>query len=327
MPVEGRLADAVADHRGRLLSLAELPPVPGVDVRERMIPGPAGGPDVRVRIYRPRAEPAALPAVLWIHGGGFCLGNVDSVHVGAAQAALHASAVVVAVSYRLAPEHPYPAGLDDCWAALEWTAGHPGELGADPARVAVAGASSGGALAAGLTLLARERGGPALCFQHLSTPVLDDRLATASMAAFTDTPVWNRRLAEESWQLYLGETAGGAGDGAGAGGAGGRGGGPRGAVHDRDRLPVSAAPARAADLSGLPAAYLSTAGLDPLRDEGLLYGTRLAQAGVPVELHNFPGAYHAFVGGVSPEQLQHIGAEHLRALRAGLHGGGPAAGF
>ncbi|MFB7367656.1 alpha/beta hydrolase, partial [Streptomyces hydrogenans] len=170
MPVDGRLADAVADHRGPLLDVTALPPVPGVEVRELRVPGPPGAPPVRVRVYRPRGEPAALPAVLWIHGGGFCLGSVDSVHVGAAQAALHARAVVVAVSYRLAPEHPYPAPLDDCWAALEWTAGHTGELGADPARLAVAGASSGGALAAGLTLLARDRGGPALHFQHLSTP-------------------------------------------------------------------------------------------------------------------------------------------------------------
>ncbi|MER5873501.1 alpha/beta hydrolase [Streptomyces sp. NPDC002044] len=298
MPVEGRLADAVAGHRGRLLSLAELPPVPGTDVRELLVPGPAGGPDVRVRVYRPRAVSSDLPAVLWIHGGGFCLGNLDSVHLGAAQAALHASAVVVAVSYRLAPEHPYPAGLEDCWAALEWTAGHTAGLGADPARIAVAGASSGGALAAGLTLLARERGGPALCFQHLSTPVLDDRLATASMASYTDTPVWNSRLARESWDLYLGGA-------------------------DRDRLAEAAAPARAADLSGLPPAYVSTAGLDPLRDEGLLYGLRLAQAGVPVEVHNFPGAHHAFMGGVGPQEQRRIGAEHLAALRSGLHG--PAA--
>ncbi|MFE3286939.1 alpha/beta hydrolase fold domain-containing protein, partial [Streptomyces sp. NPDC059233] len=194
---------------------------------------------------------------------------------------------------------PYPAGLDDCWAVLRWTAGHAAEIGADPGRIAVAGASSGGALAAGLTLLARDRGGPALCFQHLSTPVLDDRLATASMAAYTDTPVWNRRLAEESWELYLG----GNGDGGGGG------------------VSEYAAPARAADLSGLPPAYISTAGLDPLRDEGLQYGLRLAQADVPVELHNFPGAYHAFVDGVVPEDRQRIGVEHLTALRAGLHRG------
>ncbi|KOV74716.1 MULTISPECIES: alpha/beta hydrolase [unclassified Streptomyces] len=293
MPVTGSLADAVAEHRGALLPVGELPPVPGVSVRELTVPGPAGAPDVLLRVYRPATAGTALPAVLWIHGGGFCLGNVDSVHGGAAQAALAARAVVVAVSYRLAPEHPFPAGLDDCWAALEWVAGHPAELGADPARLAVAGASSGGCLAAGLTLLARDRGGPRLCFQHLSTPVLDDRLATGSMAAFDDTPIWNRPLAEESWRLYLGPWSG--------------------------PVPEYAAPARAADLSGLPPAYLSTAGLDPLRDEGLEYGLRLARAGVPVEVHNFPDAYHAFGGPATPDQQRRIALEHLDALRRGLH--------
>ncbi|MFE5857605.1 alpha/beta hydrolase [Streptomyces sp. NPDC056500] len=296
MPVKGRLVDALADHRGRLCRLDELPPVPDVSLQERRIPGVSGAPKVLVRIYRPHRVTSLLPAVVWIHGGGFCLGTVDSVHHGAAQAAVGASALVVAVSYRLAPEHPFPAGLDDCWAALEWTAGHTGELGVDPARVAVAGASSGGALAAGLTLLARDRGGPSLCFQHLSTPVLDDRLETASMEAFTDTPVWNRRLAAESWELYLGA---GAFD---------------------ERRSVYAAPARAGDLTGLPPAYISTAGLDPLRDEGLLYGLRLSQAGVPTEVHNFPGAFHAFGGGLTPEEQQRVAFEHLTVLRDGLWG-------
>ncbi|WP_316784248.1 alpha/beta hydrolase [Streptomyces sasae] len=294
MPVTGSLTDAVAEHRGPLLAVGELPVVPDVSVRETRVPGPAGAPDVLVRVYRPAVNDAALPAVLWIHGGGFCLGNVDSVHLGAAQAALVASAVVVAVSYRLAPEHPFPAGLDDCWAALEWVAGHSDELGTDPARLAVAGGSSGGCLAAGLTLLARDRGGPALCFQHLSTPVLDDRLATASMSLFTDTPIWNRPLAEESWRLYLGTAYSGA-------------------------VPAYAAPARVTDLAGLPPAYLSTAGLDPLRDEGLEYGLRLARAGVPVELHNFPDAHHAFGGPAAPEEQRRVAAEHLGALRRGLH--------
>ncbi|MFJ6217178.1 alpha/beta hydrolase [Streptomyces sp. NPDC092296] len=299
VPVEGSLADAVAAHRAGPRPLRELPAIPDVTARERRVPGPPGTPDVLVRIYRPSAAPAGLPAVLWIHGGGFVLGNVDSVHHSAAQAALYASAVVVAVSYRLAPEHPFPAGLDDCWAALDWVAGHARSIGADPLRLAVAGASSGGCLAAGLTLLARDRGGPALCFQHLSTPVLDDRLAGASMSAYLDTPVWNRRLAEESWRLYLG-----------AGTA-------------PDAVPEWAAPGRAGDLTGLPPAYLSTAGLDPLRDEGLLYGLRLAQAGVPVEVHNFPGAYHSFGGVADPGEQQRIAVEHLTALRRGLHPAGP----
>ncbi|WP_330451609.1 MULTISPECIES: alpha/beta hydrolase [unclassified Streptomyces] len=303
MPVTGRLADAVADHRAGPRPLGELPAVPGAEVSERWIPGAPGAPRVRVRIYRPAGAGAGLPAVVWIHGGGFVLGNVDSVHHSAAQAAVFASAVVVAVSYRLAPEDPFPAGLDDCWAALEWTAGNAAEIGADPGRLAVAGASSGGCLAAGLTLLARDRGGPALVLQHLSTPVLDDRLETDSMAAFTDTPIWNRRLAQESWELYLG---------------------------GRAELPAHAAPARAADLRGLPPAYISTAGLDPLRDEGLLYGLRLARAGVPVEVHNFPGAYHAFGGwadgpGADGDEPHRVALEHLTALRRGLHAGGPGA--
>lgn len=293
MPVTGSLADAVAEHRGALLPVGALPAVPGVSVREVTVPGPPGAPGVLVRVYRPEGTGAALPSVLWVHGGGFCLGNVDSVHTGAAQAALAARAVVTAVSYRLAPEHPFPAGLDDCWAALEWVAANPGELGADPSRLAVAGASSGGCLAAGLTLLARERGGPALCFQHLSTPVLDDRLTTGSMTAFTDTPIWNRRLAEESWSLYLGPW--------------------------RGPVPAHAAPARAEDLTGLPPAFLSTAGLDPLRDEGLEYGLRLARAGVPVEVHNFPGAHHAFGGPATPHEQRRIALEHLDALRRGLN--------
>ncbi|MFE9445714.1 alpha/beta hydrolase [Streptomyces sp. NPDC006602] len=293
MPVTGRLVEALGEHRGPLLDVRQLPPVPGVRVREERVPGPPGGPDVRVRVYRPDDTAAALPAVLWIHGGGFVLGDVDAVHGSAAQAAVHASAVVVAVSYRLAPEARYPAALDDCYAALSWLAGNTGPLGVAPGRLAVAGASSGGALAAGTALLARDRGGPPLVFQHLSTPVLDDRLDSGSMTAFTDTPVWSRRLAEESWQLYLGDLLGSA--------------------------PVYAAPARAEDLSGLPPAYISTAQFDPLRDEGIEYGLRLARAGVPVELHNFPGQYHAFGEASDPGELRRIGAEHLESLRRGLH--------
>ncbi|NJP45202.1 alpha/beta hydrolase [Actinacidiphila epipremni] len=293
MPVTGRLVDALADYRAAPLALHRLPPVPGVRVRQELVPGPSGAPDVLVRVYRPDDTTAALPAVLWIHGGGFVLGGIDSVHLSAAQAAAAASAVVVAVRYRLAPEARFPAPLDDCYAALTWLAGNTAEVGADPARLAVAGGSSGGALAAGLTLLARDRGGPRLTFQHLSTPVLDDRLTSGSMTAFTDTPIWNRRLAEESWQLYLGDLVGDA--------------------------PVYAAPARAADLSGLPPAYISTAQFDPLRDEGIAYALRLADAGVPVELHNFPAEYHAFGQGGDPRDQRRIGAEHLQALRRGLH--------
>src|SRR5262249_8261625 len=162
-------------------------------------------------------------------------------------------------------EHPYPAAVDDCYAALCWMAEGAEQLGIHSDRIAVVGSSSGGCLAAALSLLARDRGGPHICFQLLNAPVLDDRLGTQSLTAFTDTPVWDRRSAVLSWRHYLGET--------------------------RENVPAYAAPARAEDLAGLPPAYIATSQFDPLRDEGILYGLRLLQAGVAAEIHNFPGAY------------------------------------
>jgi acetyl esterase/lipase len=196
------------------------------------------------------------------------IGSVEAEHAGAALMAIDSGAVVVSVDYRLAPEHPYPAGLHDCYAALTYLHAEAGALGVDPGRVAVVGASAGGGLSAATALLARDLGGPPLCFQMLEIPELDDRLDTPSMQAFVDSPVWNRPLAVISWRAYLGELSG---------------------AHD---IPVYAAPARASDLSGLPPAYISTAENDPLRDEGIIYAMRLLQAGVSVELHQFPGTFH-----------------------------------
>ncbi|EIV91630.1 alpha/beta hydrolase [Frankia sp. QA3] len=299
MPVEGSLTDAIATQRAPVRPLGELPRRPGVSARELRVPGPPGAPPVLVRVYRPQGVTAALPAVLWLHGGAFVLGTIDAVHGQAAEAALYAEATVIAVGYRLAPEHPYPAALEDCLAVLHWAAGQADEVGADPARLAVAGTSAGGCLAAGLALLTRDRGGPSLCLQQLTTPALDDRLTTPSMVASDrGTPIWNRTLAEESWRLYLGEGPG--------------------------PTPVYAAPARAEDLRGLPRTYLSVAGRDPLRDEALLFGLRLAQAGVPVELHHFPDALHGFAGPATKLDRERIAIEHLATLRCALHHRDPA---
>jgi acetyl esterase len=209
-----------------------------------------------------------VPGILLIHGGGFIIGSVEGEHVGAARTALDVGAVVVSVEYRLAPEHPFPAGLHDCYAALTYLAEHSEELGVDPARLALCGTSAGGGLSAATALLARDLGGPPLCFQMLHIPELDDRLDTPSMQAFTDSPIWNQPLAVQSWNAYLGAGA------------------------DRDNVSPYAAPARATDLSGLPPAYISTAEMDPLRDEGILYALGLLRAGVSVELHQFPGTFH-----------------------------------
>jgi acetyl esterase/lipase len=248
----------------------DIPGIETLDVEDRMVPGWEGDPDVSVRLYRPRdrAAGALAPGVVMIHGGGFVIGSVEVEHAGAAQMAINTRAVVVSVDYRLAPEHPYPAALHDCSAALTFLHDEAEALGVDPHRVALAGTSAGGGLAAATALLARDQGGPAVCFQLLHIPELDDRLQTGSMQAFVDSPMWNRPLAVQSWQAYLGPLYGAA------------------------DVPAYAAPARAADLSGLPPAYISTAENDPLRDEGITYAQRLLQAGVSVELHQFPGTFH-----------------------------------
>jgi len=215
----------------------------------------------RMRVYRPREAAGDLPAVLHIHGGGFVLGSVDIDHPQAVAMALRLGAVVGSVDYRLAPEHPHPAAVEDCYEALVHLAGLDG---VDRDRIAVHGQSAGGALAAATALLARDRHGPRLCFQVLEIPVLDDRLTTPSMTTHVATPLWSRPQAEASWRHYLGD-------------------------READQY---AAPARATDLTGLPAAYVLTCELDPLRDEGIDYAARLLAAGVSVELHSFPGAFH-----------------------------------
>lgn len=243
-------------------------------------------PELRVRLYRPKRLGPGGPAILWMHGGGFCVGDLDTTHREALSLADGVGATVVSVGYRLAPEHPYPAALDDCHRALVWLA----EQDVDPSRIAVAGVSAGGGLAAALALRVRDLGGPAIRFQALLIPELDDRLGTPSMRAFTDTPGWTRNNAATSWRYYLG---------------------------GREDVPAHAAPARAEDLSGLPPAYISAAELDPLRDEALVYGTRLLQAGVSTELHVFPGTFHgstSIPSGVSERQR----AETAVALRQAL---------
>jgi len=261
----------------------------GLIVEDRAILGPEAGVEVPVRVYSPRQAATGRPAILYMHAGGFVIGTIDSEHAMAATIA-GAGVVVVSVEYRLAPEHPFPAGLEDCYSALRWIHDHAGDLGVDVERVAVYGQSAGGGLAAAIALLARDRGGPPLCFQYLGIPELDDKLETTSMRTFTDTPLWNRPSAVLSWQYYLG-------------------GKPASAY---------AAPARATDLSGLPPAYISTMEFDPLRDEGILYGLRLLQAGVSVELHQYPGTFHGSslinTASVSKQQT----AETLTVLRRAL---------
>ncbi|WP_030932093.1 alpha/beta hydrolase [Streptomyces sp. NRRL S-646] len=285
--------------RATLIAAGAARPAPdttGVEVTDLEAPGPEDNPRVPVRIYRPAGTTDDLPAVLNIHGGGFVIGRIEVDDDTCLDIARRAGAVVVSVGYRLAPEHPYPAGLQDCYAVLEWLAARAGELRVDADRIAVHGISAGGGLAAAVALLARDRGGPKLAFQYLDLPELDDRRTTLSMARFTDTPGWNTPNAEISWHHYLGERAG------------------------ADDVPVYAAPGRAKDLSDLPPAYVTALEYDPCRDEAVAYAESLFAAGVPVETHVFSGAYHlAYLIPTAKVSLRRA-EERITVLRTALHG-------
>ena len=309
LPVLTDFSTAEKIRKIRKLNAEMLPVVKDrtdVTTEDRMIPGPAGAPDVLVRIYRPAANAPGrsaddgdgpLPGILEVHGGGFMLGSIEMTDRWCQLIAAKVGVVVVSVEYRLAPEHPFPAGVEDCYAALCWLASNADSLGVDTARIAISGQSAGGGLSAGTTLMARDRGGPALALQLLEVPELDDRLDTPSMLAFADTPLWNRPNAVWSWKHYLG---------------------PDHAPGD----PVSpyAAPARAEDLRGLPATYISTMQYDPLRDEGLRYGMRLMEAGVTVEMHSYAGTFHGSAMVTEAEPSRRNLAEVVTILRQVLRG-------
>lgn len=234
----------------------------------------ADGYDLLVRTYRPRKSSMASEssessaALYWIHGGGMVLGNVSMDDAHCADIAAELDIVVASVDYRLATELPYPTPLDDCKRGFDWFVEHAESFGVDPDRIAIGGASAGGGLAAGLALLARDRGPSQPCFQLLRYPMLDDRNETPSSHAITDLRVWNRSTNELGWSVYL--------SGIDAG---------------TDVEPY-AAPARATDLSGLPPAIVTVGDLDLFLDEDITYAQAMLAAGVPTELHVYPGAFH-----------------------------------
>ena len=258
------------EERERLAAAGRARWVPSgrVVVEDRWVPGEAGDPEVRVRVHRPVGVSTGA-VLLWVHGGGHVLGAPEQDDPLLDRVVGLTGCVALAVDWRRAPEHPYPAALHDCYAVLRAVAaGLPGVDG-DPGRVVVAGASSGGGVAAGLTLLARDRGEHALAGQLLIYPMLDDRELTVSSRTVSDPRVWNHQSNRIGWAAYLGRLTG-------------------------DEVPAAAAPARATDLSGLPAAWIATTELDLFRDEDIDYARRLLEAGVPTELHVYPGGVHGF---------------------------------
>ncbi len=274
------------DQRRR--DAAQVLDTPGVEVVGARVA--LGRRTIAVRIYR--GGPSPTPAVVYCHSGAFVLGNLDTDQIQCVELARRARCTVIAMDYRLAPEHPYPAGFDDAMVVLNWAATLAGELDIDAGRIAVAGSSAGGALAALLAQHAAAGSAPPIVFQALHQPVLDDR-PTRSKQEFSDTPGFDGPASAAMWRHY----------------AGGR------------DIPEVAVPARAANLTGVAPALITCSELDPLRDEALDYARRLLIEGVATELHLFPGTCHGF-DALLPEWevSQQLFALQGAALRRALHG-------
>ena len=299
VPFQMSLDDGVDVARQRLRDLPRRQFHPELRVQNRSIDGPAG--PINIRIYWPPTDHGTPPVLLFFHGGGFVVGDLDTHDGTCRQHAVGASAVVVSVEYRLAPEHPYPAAVDDAWAATRWVAEHGSEIGADADRLAVAGDSAGGTISAVIAQRARDCAdsadgvGVKLLFQLLWYP---STMWDPSLPSFTenaDAAVLDRAAIAAFSRWYAGEV-------------------------DLSDPPPGMAPGRAENLAGLPAAYIAVAGHDPLRDDGIRYGELLAAAGVPVEVDNAETLVHGYVGyaGVVPAATAALD-RGLAALRAALH--------
>ncbi|MFC3068782.1 alpha/beta hydrolase [Phenylobacterium soli] len=261
----------------------------------RTVPGPAGAPDVEVLVYRPRGAAGPLPCILHIHGGGYVAGDARGNEATHRSMVADLGCAIVSVNYRLAPETVFPGAVEDCYAALAWIMGEASALGFDPARVGVMGESAGGGLAAALALLARDRGEHALAFQHLIYPMIDDRTCVAAEPhPYVGEFVWTPQANRFGWTSLLGQAPGGP-----------------------DVSPYAAA-ARASDLSRLPPTYIATGALDLFVEENLEYARRLIRAGVPTELHVYPGAFHGFQWAAQSDVARQAARDTRAALKKGL---------
>jgi acetyl esterase/lipase len=269
---------------------ATLPEFPNISVCERYVPGPQGAPDVRVLVYLPKNVTTPIPAILWIHGGGYVVGTADQSDLDVKTIVSSLGCAAVSVDYRLAPEVPHPGPVEDCYAALKWLYTNASELGVDATRIAIGGDSAGGGLTAGLALLTRDRGEVPLVFQLLIYPMLDDRTVTAEPHPYTGEYVWTADHNCFGWTALLGKEPGGS-----------------------DVSPYAAA-ARAEHLEGLAPAFIGVGTLDLFLEEDLEYSRRLMRAGVPTELHVYPGAFHAFPMAADARVAQAFKRDYLSAL-------------
>ena len=277
--------DSLAEARKAVTPSPEsLPKNERIEVYDEII-----GNGLRVQVYKPKTEQKEYPALLWLHGGGHIVGTPEGNMYFALGVADELSCIVVVPDYRLAPEHPYPADVEDCYSALVWMTEN---LPVRKDRVAVAGNSAGGGLTAAVALMARDKKYPAICFQMPLYPMLDYRNTTPSSYQIRDHRVWCRDFNILSWECYLGGISG--------------------------DVPAYASPAMAEDLSGLPPAYIMVGQLDPFRDESITYAQRMLEAGVPVELHVIPGVTHGFEGIFNAEISTKTLTEYVNALAEAL---------
>jgi acetyl esterase len=274
LPPLYRLSLEQARETYRDLSVPEEPPSSVASVTERTVPGPAG--DIPVRIYTPSGD-GPFPPLVFFHGGGWLLGGLETHDALCRELANASGCVVVAVDYRLAPEHRFPAGLEDCYAATCWVANNAETIGAKPDQLAIAGDSAGGALAAGVGLLARDRDGPTIDYQVLAYPVMEYAFDTESYEENAQGYFLTRKDMERFWNGYL--------------------------RSELDGRHPYASPLRTQNLDGLPPSFVLTSGFDPLRDEGRQFADRLSEADVPAQQVQYDDMIHGFLTMLADPEL------------------------
>jgi acetyl esterase len=302
LPILERFPTMELNRETLALIRAAPPPLPpGVDPGDPPevfnVPGRSGAPEVALRVFTPKGAAKRRPAIYHVHGGGFVLGTAAMMDPGNSARAVEQDAVVVSVDYRLAPETAFPGAIEDCYTGLCWTAANADRLGIDPDRIVVLGESAGGGLAAALTLLARDRGGPKIAGQFLIYPMLDHRTGGENGAApnpVTGEFIWTRPHNQFGWQSMRGS-----------------------AVIEPARL-GHFSPALAQDLSGLPPCFMATGSLDLFLDEDVEYALRLIRAGVPTEFHSYAGAIHGFDMVLEAALSQRFAADLSAAIKRRL---------
>jgi acetyl esterase/lipase len=299
-PLQPLTADTLTQRRADLLKVigtVQTPNLPDIIAAEIHVESAFGATPIRVLTYRPGKSDNPLPTIVHIHGGGFVAGAPEMKDVENRLLASELRCAIYSVDYRLAPEAPHPSPLEDIYSVFAWLHGNAGQLGLDPARIGIKGESGGGGFAAAAALYARDHEGPKFAFQHLIYPMIDDRTAVRKdLHPHVGEFVWTQQHNYFGWRSLLGKEPGSAG------------------------ASPYAAPSRAVDVSGLPPSYISVGGLDLFLEENMTYAERLSRAGVPVEFHMYPRAYHGFYRATNARVTQQAERDTREALRRFLHG-------